>query len=156
MERSFSQNKDVDREILGKLDDRDLFQTVLTSKYAYEITNNDNFWRNRLLKRYESTIPYKAENMSWKRYYLSVIYYIGKLREEAKFEYSQGDPKYLYKLLVLQKLDRLISHRVDELFSKGYFDAALFLHNDVRKQFYLRPHTLEEFSSLQNEYLSKN
>ena len=139
----------MDREILGRLDDRDLFQTLLTSKYAYEITNNENFWRNRLFKRYESTIPYKPENMSWKRYY------IGKLREEAKFEYSQGDPKYLYKLLVLQKLDRLISHRVDELFSKGYFDAALFLHNDVRKRFYLRPHTLEELISLQNEYLSR-
>ena len=68
MERSFSKNKDVDRKILQHLEDKALFQTLLTSKYAYDITNNDNFWRNSLLAKYASTIQYKPLTLSWKEY----------------------------------------------------------------------------------------
>lgn len=145
MERSFSKNKDVDREILQRLDDRDLFRTLLTSKYSYDITNNDNFWRNRLLAKYSSTIPYKPEDLSWKEYYLSVVYYIDKLLKENNFEFKHGDPKYLYKLLVLQHGKRVVFKIMDELVVNGYSDVALDIFNRIREEYFHEPFTMEQF-----------
>ena len=144
MERSFSKNKDVDREILQRLDDRDLFQTLLTSKYSYEITNNDNFWRNRLLMKYASTISHKPEDVSWKDYYLSAVYYIEELKRKG-FEFKYGDPKFLHKLLVLQRGKRQIYYILDELVENGYLDIALNIFNGFRKSFNSKLLTLEEF-----------
>jgi hypothetical protein len=145
MERSFSKNKDVDREILQRLEDRDLFNTLLTNKYSYDITNNDNFWRNRLLLKYPVTIPYKPENFNWKDYYLSVVYYIDKLKKEKNFDFKEGDPRFLYKLLVVQQGKREHWDIVNELFQNGYPYIALDVFNSVRLEDYLDPLTMEQF-----------
>ena len=144
MERSFSKNKDVDREILQRLNDMDLFQTLLTSKYFKEITNNDAFWRNRLLTKYPSAVPYKQHSdISWKNYYLSTVFYVNELKEKGDYQYIDGDPKFLYKYLVLLKYN--FQRAITKLFKNGYIDAALKLFNDVRKDFKLSPVTMEEF-----------
>lgn len=97
MERFFSGNKDADRIILDNLDDRDLLKACSVGKYALEICD-ETFFRNRLIKKYPNTLQYK-NGKSWKKYYLDVIYYINKMKEDYDFEYRTGNPKIYLDIL---------------------------------------------------------
>lgn len=44
---SFTGNKDIDYEIMAKLDDRSLFTFCLTNRYISELCKNDLFWKKR-------------------------------------------------------------------------------------------------------------
>jgi len=96
MER-FSGNKDVDREILSKLDDRNLLQACQVNKYVWNQVCNEDFFRNRLLKMFPEI---KREDIkNWKEFYLQAIYYISKMKEDYGYVYTFGDFKEQYKLL---------------------------------------------------------
>ncbi len=161
MEKYFSKNKDVDRLILQELDDRSLFETLLTSKYAYEITIGRDFWRNRLMLKYPATLSYKPSNLNWKEYYLSVVYYIDKLKREESFDYTYGDPIYLYKL-VNRKNPRIIVDIVRELHEHKNYDAVFHIFKRVHKgtepfslkeqmEHYFKPEEMEMYKN----YFSK-
>lgn len=93
-------SKDTDRMILEKLDDKDLFNALLTNKYFYSLTD-ENFWKRRLLERYPNTVEYK-KNETWKQYYLKMVYYIDKIGKLHKFEITKrtkGDPLFYYNFL---------------------------------------------------------
>ena len=67
--------KDVDLKILSELDDRELF-TICNSKdvYIHRICKDENFWRNRLLKKYgPKAVELKPQGRSWKNHYLQMI-----------------------------------------------------------------------------------
>src|SRR5579883_2904549 len=50
-------NRDTDYEILKKLDDYSLLQFCQTSTQAKNLCNNQQFWLNRLLAKYEDIVP---------------------------------------------------------------------------------------------------
>ena len=108
MKRGFSEkrgitgNKDQDREILLNIaDDKELLSVCSLNKYLYNKVCDDMFFRNRLARTYSDTLKYKSEDMSWKDYFLRVIYYIAKMREDYKYKYTEGNPKILYYIFCL-------------------------------------------------------
>ncbi len=52
-------NKDVDREILQKLSDRDIINSCQSNTYAREKVCDETFFRNLVFDRYPETIKYK-------------------------------------------------------------------------------------------------
>ena len=136
-DKAFSEIKDVDKQILQNLDDRDLFQLLLTkNKYIYYLTD-DMFWKNRLQVRYPATVEYKPDQQKWKQYYLNVVYYIDKLEREKGFIYTKGDPKFIYESIFLHKhiVPGNMSVNASNLVKKGYEDLALYHVNKIRKEF---------------------
>jgi hypothetical protein len=97
-----TQNKDADRLILQTIDsDRDLLETCNLNSYFNNLCNND-FFRNRMFKKYHFLIQDKPEELSWKDYYLKSVYYIDKMKREYGFDFtskSSGDPKVYYYFL---------------------------------------------------------
>ena len=91
--------KDVDREILKHLDDDELLKICSVNRKTWNEVCDDNFLRRRLLSKYPEIEKYKKENETWKQFFLSVIYYISKMKDEKKFNYTEGDFKKQYNLL---------------------------------------------------------
>ena len=99
----FTKNKDVDREILLRIDnDKELLNICNLNKYALSLCN-ESFFRNRLALTYPESYSIILENkpsgMKWKEYYLKIIYYVAKLAEEYNFQFVEGDPEKYYKIL---------------------------------------------------------
>ena len=91
--------KDQDREILLNIDnDKDLLKACSVNKYINQEVCNDMFFRNRLARTYPDTLKYKSGDMKWKQYFLRVIYYIAKMKEDYRYKYEEGDPKTLYEI----------------------------------------------------------
>jgi hypothetical protein len=72
---AFSGIKDVDLKILSRLEDKDLLNVCMQkNKYVYHICNDENFWRNRILKKYGNFVGYyKPEDSNWKKFYMQTI-----------------------------------------------------------------------------------
>ena len=71
---SFTPIKDVNLEIMAKMDDKTLLNVCATNKYAKELCQNESFWRNRFLKKYgEMAANRKPEKRSWKNHYMKII-----------------------------------------------------------------------------------
>ncbi len=89
-------NKDVDRLILFNLSDKNILIACKTNKYAKERVCDETFFRNLVFERYPETIKYKdyVKVRDWKNFYLSIIYYIDKLRADYKFNYTKKKNKY--------------------------------------------------------------
>ena len=97
--KTFTGIKDADREILSKLEsDEDLLKTCIVNKYTFELCNNQ-FFLNRLIKKFPDTKTLKPDNMSWKQYYLYIIYYAAKIYEDFGFNFVSGNPKIYYDIL---------------------------------------------------------
>ncbi len=129
MERTFSKNKDADRIILEQLDDRDLLQLMIVNKYVYNLAD-ENFWRNRLMSKYPGAVEYKKG--SWKEYYLSVVYYVDLIKRYYNYSYLKGDPKEIYNIF---KDTETSGTRVSTFIKAGYEDPALFIVNNIRREF---------------------
>jgi len=93
-------NKDPDREILLRIeDDKVLLSACSADKYTLSLCN-DMFFYNRLARKFPNLIKYKPNDMTWKNYYLRVIYYIAKLEEDFNFIFKgKKDPKLYYDIL---------------------------------------------------------
>lgn len=94
---SISGSHKVDREILLKLSDQQLMTTCNSTSFLRNIVCNEEFFKERLEITYPDTLKYKG-NETWKNYYLSVMYYIGRIAEFG-YNYSSGDPKKQYTLI---------------------------------------------------------
>jgi hypothetical protein len=79
--------KNVDTEILNRLDDRELLNFCLTDKSAREICRYEPFWMNRLRDKYPHLMEYKKKSEKWKSLYLRMIYAISKLEEDYGIPY---------------------------------------------------------------------
>ena len=70
-------NKNVDYEILNRLDDKSLLSYCSTSKHYKEICNNQDYWKNRFFNKHgkylarEIVDRYK-HNKSWSEYYIEI------------------------------------------------------------------------------------
>jgi len=83
---------DLDREILGKLNDTDLLKACSINKYTWTKVCDDAFLKRRLLAKYPGTeiLNYKKETETWKRYFLKANHYI-HLLDNYGYEYTFGD-----------------------------------------------------------------
>ena len=62
---------DVDREVLIRLDDRELFMICLSPKNKHSIKLcNEDFFRNRSMKFLSGYVKYKNPDISWKKFYV--------------------------------------------------------------------------------------
>lgn len=136
----FSKNKDVDRIILQKLDDVDLFNTLLVNKYGNSLAN-ENFWMNRVLQRYPQTFKFKEPRMTWRKYYLSIVYYIDEMKTKYGFNFKQGDPKKYYHALRINNNARGRSKQA-EFLKKDMEDVALHYANELSLRIKREPYQL--------------
>jgi hypothetical protein len=72
-------NKDLDYEVLYKLDDYDLGNMCKVNKYTRELCRNDTFWMNRTINRFlpvfssvEKIKEFKGDS-TWRNYYIDII-----------------------------------------------------------------------------------
>lgn len=139
---SLSSIKDVDKKILQSLEDKDLFEVLLTkNKYLYYLTD-DLFWKIRLLNKYPYAVQYKPENQKWKQYYLNVVYYIDKLIIEKGYIYTHGDPKFIYDFLFKTVYTKSANENIRYALDKGYEDLALYYTNIIRNTVGIAPVSL--------------
>ena len=96
---SFSGLKDVDREILKHVEDKELLKFCMIDKKTWNSVCDDDFLRRRLSGKYSGIEKYKKEKESWKRFFLKALYYIGKMKEKHEYDYSSGDFKEQYYIL---------------------------------------------------------
>ena len=92
--------RDVDREILNKMSDRDFLQMCSINKTYSERVCDETYFRLRTLARFPETIHYKdyVKLRTWKNHYLAVVYYIDLLQTKYGYEYKSQDksPELLY------------------------------------------------------------
>ena len=90
--------KDLDIEILSKINDEKLLKICRINKYFYYNVCDDNFLRMQLSK-YPNIEKYKSENQTQKQFFTYVLNYISQLKKRFRFSYSSGDFKKQYNLL---------------------------------------------------------
>ncbi len=78
-------------------DDRSVVNMLSVNKKF----NDPNFFHQLFSKRYPNLIKYKKEDQDWKQFYLEMVKYIYKLKEDFKYEqkyeiFSTDNPKELY------------------------------------------------------------
>lgn len=71
--RTLTGLRDTDMIILSKLDDRSLLSLCSANTYTNTLCKDENFWRNRTVKKYGNLFKYKPAFMSWRDYYLKIV-----------------------------------------------------------------------------------
>lgn len=72
----FTGNADIDYEIMIGLNDRDLLNFCQTNKYISGLCTNDNFWKRRFQKRFNTKYNSNGDlktlpiGMTWRNFYL--------------------------------------------------------------------------------------
>ena len=121
-----SGNKDIDREILKRVGDKNVLRiSCVSRKMRYDVCN-DEFLLN-LLKKYPQVEKLRKEE-SMKKFFTKVVYYVSRLKHVYDFEYEGGDFEMQYKLL-----ERYCYHK-DMLLAKAAEAGELSLVK------YARPH----------------
>lgn len=114
--KSLSQNKDIDRKILSEIDnDTKLLELCSLNKYFFYQVCDEIFFQNRLIQKYPQLLLHKQENETWKDFYLKILYYVSKLKEDFDFisESNNGNPIIQYA--ILKKFKKIIPERFFEL-----------------------------------------
>ena len=89
MKSTFTGIRDLDVEILNRLDDRDLVSFCSTDKYANSICDLETFWQRRMIEKYgkylnlESLLKFK-DKKSWAEYYVEIT----KVLNSSNVEYE--------------------------------------------------------------------
>ena len=100
---SLTSLKDVDREVLKDVDDDKLLKICSVDRKTWNEVCDDTFLKRRLMSKYPGIEQYKREDESWKRFFLTAIYYISKMKEDYQFTYTSGNFYNLHKILELDK-----------------------------------------------------
>ena len=96
--QGFTDIKDVDKELLLKMDDREFIKSCGLNNYFRDLCEADNqlIFKRKLQLSYPDTLkpeilnPYWID--SWKLYYAHVVKTIARLSEKYKFIYVKGNP----------------------------------------------------------------
>ena len=117
--------KDVSRYMLKNLSDRDVLNFCITNRKNKEICNEDFFYQ-LLRERYPDSLKYKEADLTYKKYYLSVIGYVDLLKRKYGFDYKKyniGNPENQYKLF--KDVHKRYENVGEFYLNKGYLlDAA--------------------------------
>ena len=123
----FTQNKDTDRLILLKVEDERQFLTLCSLNDYGKKLCDENLFRERLIQKYPKAAEFKDKE-TWKEYYLSVIYYVDKMREKG-FRFTDGYAKEYYEILQ-DEGGKSIS--VIQAITKGFLDLVTFYIDDLK------------------------
>ena len=92
--------RDLDREILNKLSDKDLLKMCSLNRTYFERVCDDNYFRLRTENGFPETVPYKdyIKVRTWKNHYLYIVKYIDLLQTDFQYIYKKLDksPELLY------------------------------------------------------------
>jgi hypothetical protein len=132
-----TENKDLDREIFNLLTDEEVIKLWNVNRRIYYDVFDDAYLRRRL-KKYSDIEIYKEKDETWKRFFVRSTYYIFKLKNLYKFNYSSGDFKKYRRLLENEKkrhyLDILGCRKGDlSLFTHGFkkSESDLYIYEAV-------------------------
>lgn len=90
--------RDTDKLVLEKMDDRTLMDTMKANKSLLRM--GEEIFRERLKNAYPLLYVKKPFLESYRNYYLKMMYYLGKLKEEFIVDYipaASFDPEALYR-----------------------------------------------------------
>ena len=94
--------KDIDKLILSKLSDDDVFEMSNLNKTYFKRICDESFFKNITLDRYPETVPYKdsVKITTWKKHFLNIVNHIHLLKKEFNYTYNIVDksPELLYLL----------------------------------------------------------
>ena len=128
---SLSGLKDVDREILKHVDDRELLEICIIDRKTWNEVCDDNFIRRRLGK-YFGIEKYKKRNQSWKSFFLEVLYYVSKMKDEYKYDYTSGNFRKQYEILGHGTIDHVLMQAARQ----GEFPLVKFAVENGANMFY--------------------
>ena len=103
----FSGLKDIDREILKYVKDKELLKVCSVSRKMWYEISDDAFLRHRLNK-YSNVEIYKTSNKSWKCFFLDVTNYIHILKQKYNFTYEEGNFYIQYSLFKKYDINNLL------------------------------------------------
>ena len=136
---SFTNMKDVDREILLKMSDRDILKTCSLNKYFSKKVCDDDFFRRLFQARYPRLVKEKPSYRNWKQHYLKTIYAIDKLKDVGVVytEKARFDPEYYLLRFNTDNIDESLARRDITRLLKAIFDA-IELRSKTMLDFLLR------------------
>jgi hypothetical protein len=103
--------KDVDFIILSKLDDESLLNVCKTNKYAASLCNDELFWKRRFHTKYSEfqDISPNLAKMSWKNFYLAIVYYDNKYTDKENLLKDLAASNYTELTIFFVKLYKEIT-----------------------------------------------
>jgi len=135
-------HKDTDREILLKLNNDDVLNycNKLENRDIFKQICNDNFFKSYITKNYPKLLIYKPFGLRWKLFYLDIVYYISKLKEDFNFDYTnkpKAYPKEYYDIIFKYKnSDENSDVAFEKAVRKGYKDLAEYFNKDLVEYYY--------------------
>lgn len=135
-------HKDTDREILLKLNNDDVLNycNKLKNRDIFKQICNDNFFKSYITENYPKLLIYKPFGLRWKLFYLDIVYYIGKLKEDFNFDYTnkpKAYPKEYYDIIFKYKnSDENSDVAFEKAVRKGYKDLAEYFNKDLVEYHY--------------------
>ena len=116
-------NKDLILYVANLSDDRAVLNLLSVSK-RFRIPEN---FKRIFQQRYPLIMRFKPEELSWIQFYIEVIYFLGKLKEEFNIDYLPTydfNPKDVYRFVIkeLQQYPETTKRRIDYYtkHTKGY------------------------------------
>ena len=87
MKSTFTGIRDLDIEILNRLEDKDLVSFCSTDKYAKSICESETFWSRRTIKKYGKylsleTLKKFKDNKTWAEYYVEIAKILNSVSPE--------------------------------------------------------------------------
>ena len=130
---SFTRIKDVDLEILSKMNDRELGRICSTDKYFRNLCKNDDFWRNRTMKRFgkyfgDKLYYYFQETQlpTWREYYISVVDFLEKIYNRQLIRLGGRRDLQLLVRMIKQNHE-ILKEEIKKRFEKGVWKEILKL-----------------------------
>lgn len=101
--RGFTGIKDLDQELMLRMDDREFIKTCTLNKYFSEICKDDYLFKRKLEFSYPNIMTLeslqKYKEGSWKQYYANVVKIVGMLKEKWGIVYTKGNPFHQMNIL---------------------------------------------------------
>lgn len=120
--------KDVDYIIMSEMNDRDLLNFCKTNKYSSEICRNEIFWKKRTFLNYGEVE--KNPDRTWKDFYINIIYYDNKLKDDDELKSFGGKFDHGSSLIEVSrkgiKNKDLIDFYINKVVGKYYLYEAMF------------------------------
>lgn len=106
--------KDLYEYLTNFADDRTILSMLSTNKQF----RDENFFRRVMERRYPNVIQFKGEQ-SWKRFYIETVYYINKIYDLIKYQYTKKagkSPKVYYQYIkkYIDDIDLLLKAAIRE------------------------------------------